>query len=216
VEGLPGSQGICNGDSSGGPLIYYNENNEPFQIGILSFVAGECVTKNGPARAGHAFSWIQEVACGDWGSSTAYHRLCNGYTSCDDGNESLFQFVLVAADNNSGSDLSWNLRNKATGTVIFEDIGNQEIAYYERCLANDVDCYILTMYDFGPSNPGFCCNGPNANGVCCVPRNAGFAVAYGNASYANYDNPTWEGPSISLELCLELPAQQVETPPDTQ
>jgi hypothetical protein len=151
------------------------------------------------------------VACGDWGST--YPLLCDGYTSCDDDNEILFQFVLAADD--GGGDLSWDLRSKATGAVIFEDIGfeNQEITYYERCLANDVDCYILTIYDSGP-NPGFCCDGPDANGVCCVLGNAGFAVAYGNASYANYDNPTWEGPSISLELCLELPAQQAETLPD--
>mmetsp|Transcript_2578 Transcript_2578/g.4752 ORF Transcript_2578/g.4752 Transcript_2578/m.4752 type:complete len:475 (+) Transcript_2578:70-1494(+) len=215
--GVPGSseESTCQGDS-GGPLLYYDENQEPSQLGIVSFGKPECAQEEEStvyARVSGAFEWIQEVVCGKWGS---FHSpLCDeinfgrsGVAVCDDDIETLFQFAIRTDDN--GAALSWDLRDRATDEVIREhgNFTNEEVRFYEGCLSKDTECYTLTIYDSG-DNPGFCCNeSENSNTDCCNGFVAGFLITFGDERLVRFDNPVWEGSSVSIDLCTAAPAEE--------
>jgi glucan 1,3-beta-glucosidase len=102
-----------------------------------------------------------------------------------------------------GAEFSWNLKNDDTDEVLFTDADfeDREVRLYEGCLANDVQCHTMTIRDSG-ANPGFCCNIPdNGDEACCGGRRAGFGVIFGTASVMNFNNPTFEDNSVTLNLC---------------
>jgi hypothetical protein len=143
-----GGKGSCQGDS-GGPIIR-RDGISHVQVGVVSWGYG-CARKRKPAvysRVSKAYSWIQDVACTDWGSSATF--CDNGDADGDaDGDcpDGQMEFDFTVGTDNRGKDTKWVLKNSQKQKVLRQQGKLENNQTYRTIECIPQDSYILTLQD---------------------------------------------------------------------